>query len=243
MTKLYIFDMNGTLTNTPFVDKVPLAILPGRAEKLAELAATGAKLAIASNQGGVAFGFTTEQEATAEVAAIAGELNMHGFRVAFGHPSPKRGYEEYAAQEHLEKRKPAPGMLISLMKEFRVSASETMMIGDREEDRDAATAAHCQFMWTKDFFANLGELVATLYNLFHQAAHLMNERMVLRLSSENTGALEWENGEMIYWATLQQAPGAITAAIQRHQEEKARAEAVATVPDDFDPFLDNDDLP
>lgn len=48
--KLYIFDLNGTLTNTPFIDHQPLALLPGRKEKLSKLKEGGATLAIATNK-------------------------------------------------------------------------------------------------------------------------------------------------------------------------------------------------
>lgn len=150
--KLYIFDLNGTLTNTPFIDHKPLALLPGRAEKLAELIKQGAELAIASNQGGVAFGFTSEKEAEAEVAKIARMVGAAYYRVAFGHPKPARGYEQYASDAHLKMRKPAPGMLISIKREACLPLDDLVMIGDRREDEEAARAAGIAFILANDFF-------------------------------------------------------------------------------------------
>lgn len=237
--KLYIFDLNGTLTNTPFVDKAPLSILPGRAEALAELKAKGAKLSIASNQGGVAFGFTTEQAALDEVAGVASSLNIDAYRVAFGHPSPKRGYEEYASQEHLSKRKPEPGMLISLMKEFRVSSLHTLMVGDRDEDRDAAHKAQCNFMWAKDFFANHDELLGTTYHLYRSLmgmADNADKLYTLEMWPDGSGRVGYSRNPWISWTSLDQAPQQMEQAIKDYPARLAEKKRIAESGDDFDPF-------
>jgi D-glycero-D-manno-heptose 1,7-bisphosphate phosphatase len=49
-------------------------------------------------------------------------------------------------------RKPLPGMLVEAMKDAGVAPEETLFVGDREEDRQAASAAGCAFRWAKDFF-------------------------------------------------------------------------------------------
>lgn len=152
--KLAILDLNGTLTGTPFIDKQPLALLPGRLEKCQELREQGITLAIASNQGGVAFGFTTETIATQEVADIARQIDAAYFQVAFGHPKPKKGFERYASPEYLALRKPEPGMLIKLMKVCGASPEETIMVGDREEDSLAAGACGVKFVLADLFFGD-----------------------------------------------------------------------------------------
>jgi FMN phosphatase YigB (HAD superfamily) len=45
-------------------------------------------------------------------------------------------------------------MLIDLMQQFGVTPAETLYVGDREEDRDAAKRAGIRFMWAHEFFAN-----------------------------------------------------------------------------------------
>jgi D-glycero-D-manno-heptose 1,7-bisphosphate phosphatase len=152
--KLVIFDLNNTLANTPFIDKQPLALLPGRLEKCQELREQGITLAIASNQGGVAFGFTIEAIATQEVADIAKQIGAEHFMVAFGHPKPKRGFERYGSPEMLSLRKPEPGMLINLMRVCGASPDETIMVGDREEDSLAAGAAGVKFVLAELFFGD-----------------------------------------------------------------------------------------
>lgn len=245
MTKLYVLDLNGTLTNTPFVDHAPLAILPGRKEKIAELQATGAICAIASNQGGVAFGFTTEEEATKEIAEIASELGIEEFEVAFGHPKPKWGYEKYATPEQLARRKPAPGMLLALMERCNVLPDQTIMIGDRDEDRDAAAAAGCGFIWSKDFFGSHEELLARTFEAFQRLTDIQSDALTLMLTkngSGNIGYAGWdEDSSLVVWTALSFAPQAIEDYIKLRKEEIERQKKI--MDKDFDPFLDADDLP
>ena len=244
MNKLYIFDMNGTLSSTPFVDKKPLSVLPGRKEKIAELFADGAKVAIATNQGGVAFGFSTEKAATAEVEQIAAELGISHWRVSFGHPSPKFGYEQYGTPAMLAMRKPAPGMNLDIMKELEWLPEDTICVGDRDEDQAAALAAGCQFVWAKDFFADPGELLGQIYQLYQQLSELQPEND-LRLMFYGKGAGDIHNpydSMLARWSELYQAPGEIQEAITR-AKQPAPVVASSSAGDDFDPFLDDTDLP
>ena len=152
MYKLIIFDLNGTLTNTPFIDKRPLALLPGRKMVCHALQEAGILIAIASNQGGVAFGYLSEAEADQEVNSVAMAIGTLYYEVSYGHPTPKAGYERYASPEYLALRKPAPGMLLSLMRALDVREGETLMVGDLPEDQKAAAHAACAFKWANEFF-------------------------------------------------------------------------------------------
>ncbi|SRR5581483_3156211 len=244
---LYIFDFNGTLVNTPFVDKMPLALLPGRKEKIAELQAQGHICAIASNQGGVAFGILSEAEATEEVGKIARELNILHFKVAFGHPSPKRGYEEYGTRSHLHRRKPGPGMIEELIKE--TGATKIWMIGDRDEDQGAATAAResghdVTFAWTADFFGNDQEHLWKIFQLLQRSATAHGDEVSLVLASNGQGAIGWPGYiNWCSWASLQEAPAVIEQALHEYERMQEAKKQAAGAPDDFDPFLDEGDLP
>ena len=154
---LIIFDKDGTLIASP--GKRPANTtaeqrpLPGVVAKLASLRAAGHTLAIASNQGGVAWGFLSEREAQALVKDAAAKVGGVDFwrcccydeRAAarnphnpFARPSPRR--------------KPAPGMLREIMSAAGFSPAETFMVGDQDSDRQAAAAAGCRFLWAADFF-------------------------------------------------------------------------------------------
>ena len=154
---LIIFDKDGTLiaslgkrpANTP-AEQHPL---PGVVERLAALRAAGHTLAIASNQGGVAWSFLSEREAQSLVKDAAHKVGGVDFwrcccydeRAAarnpgnpFARPSPRR--------------KPAPGMLREIMSAAGFAPTEPLMVGDQDSDRLAAEAAGCRFAWAAEFF-------------------------------------------------------------------------------------------
>ena len=154
---LIIFDKDGTLiashgkrpANTP-AEQQPL---PGVAKKLAALRAAGHTLAIASNQGGVAWGFLSEREAQALVKDAAAKVGGVDFWRCCC-------YDERAAQRNPRspfarsspRRKPAPGMLREIMSAAGFAPTETLMVGDQDSDRLAAEAAGCRFVWAAYFF-------------------------------------------------------------------------------------------
>jgi len=149
---LYIFDKDktlvGPLEGPPANSIEEQHLLPGVAEKCAELRGQGHTLVIASNQGGVAWGFLTEDEAYALVGHAARLIGAKAIAMCPHHPKGK--IEQYAIE--CPRRKPAPGMLLDLMRQLGFHASRTIYIGDMESDREAAEAAGVKFVWTKDFF-------------------------------------------------------------------------------------------
>lgn len=154
---LVIFDKDGTLiaacgkrpANTP----AEQVVLPGVIAKLAQLRRAGYKLAIASNQGGVAWGFLSEAEAQALVKDAAKKVGgvdhwrccCYDERAAARNPS-----SPFARSSR--RRKPNPGMLQEIMRAANVAPAATLMVGDQDSDRQAAKAAGCQFMWAEEFF-------------------------------------------------------------------------------------------
>lgn len=153
--KLIIFDKDGTLMtkkgggDPPIPNHVDEQVpLPGVIEKCDELREAGHTLAIASNQGGVAFGFLTERE--------AGELMEHA-RTMIGAESylycvhhPEGIIAKYAIECNC--RKPAPGMITLLMQHLGFDANNTIFVGDMDSDRQAAEAAGIRFVWAEKFF-------------------------------------------------------------------------------------------
>lgn len=154
---LYIFDKDNTLIggmgnrppNTPN-EQHPL---PSVIKKLAELRSQGHILAIASNQGGVAWGFITEKEAQALIKDAAQKVGGVDFwrcccydpRAANRNPDNRYARKNY-------RRKPKPGMLKELIRAAGVSTTDTVMVGDAESDRQAAAAAGCTFVLASEFF-------------------------------------------------------------------------------------------
>lgn len=154
---LYIFDKDktlvGPLEGPPANTIAEQKLLPGVAEKCAKLRAQGHTLAIASNQGGVAWGFITEEGAYALIEHAAGLIGAEAVAMCPHHPKGK--IARYAIE--CSRRKPAPGMLLALMQRLGFHASKTIYVGDMDSDREAARTAGVKFIWAKDFFEKGGD--------------------------------------------------------------------------------------
>ncbi len=151
--KLVIFDVDGTLVTTKSGATFRKSAddwqwLPGRLEKLHQLDRQGEKLAVATNQGGVAFGFLDYHEMRRELACMAEEGHIVYTAMCFTHPQAR--IEEFRMDS--ERRKPGPGMLLEAVKASGESLADTLMVGDRDEDMNAAKAAGVAFQWADEFF-------------------------------------------------------------------------------------------
>lgn len=160
--KLIIFDVDRTLTATKSGKMFRKTAddwqwLPGRIEKLCELKTQGVHLAVATNQGGVAFGYMKQEDILAELTRMIKEAGIPtgGLYICYTHPNAS--IEQYKYEDG--RRKPGPGMLLDAMRDFDSDPDETLYVGDRQEDKDAAEAAGVDFQWSWDFF-NDGPIMA-----------------------------------------------------------------------------------
>lgn len=154
---LIILDMDGTLitrfhgtaTPRPYAD---VQLLPGVAVRVAALRQAGATLAVATNQGGVAFGYQTRAEVVTKLQRVAQAL---GYRraiiadgttvvarpasdtllmlIAYGHPDADDPALRTPAQ--LARRKPGGGMLREACALFGAAPADAVYVGP-------PTAAH-----------------------------------------------------------------------------------------------------
>jgi D,D-heptose 1,7-bisphosphate phosphatase len=97
---------------------------------------------VVTNQAGVARGYYTEDDVRAVHAHMATELAAAGahiddFRYCPFHPDGiVSGYRQTS-----DWRKPAPGMIVDLVKHWPVELKRSVLIGDKDDDVAAATAA------------------------------------------------------------------------------------------------------
>lgn len=164
--KLHIFDIDGTIA-----DRDSDALLPGVAEWFVNRP-QNVHIAFATNQGGVGlrywmtidgFGepekYPTAIDVAIRIDGILNKLSLGEFAVyvSYAYQSKSSGKwspSPYDTNEwRYDWRKPAPGMPLEAMKTVGVSPSDTIMIGDSDEDKQAASAAGTDFMLAKDFFA------------------------------------------------------------------------------------------
>lgn len=171
--KLLILDWGGTIAEFKTG-----AILPNTKEVLANLPAN-THIAIASNQGGVGLRYWMERDGFGQPSTYPNEQVIYdmfasgcsqlgispkiylsfAYQAKSGKWSPEPNGDETRNPNYWQRewRKPESGMLIQAMKDFGVSPTETLMIGDREEDELAAFDANCQFQWADVFFKRDGE--------------------------------------------------------------------------------------
>ncbi len=129
--------------------------LPGRREKLAEIQAEGIPTAYATNQGGVGFPWSKYSQADLfiELIEFGNQGNFDTGRICYSIPNEKALPAYYHPND--PRRKPNPGMLLEIMEELGVFPQETLMVGDRPEDQQAAEAAGCAFQWADEFFSEV----------------------------------------------------------------------------------------
>jgi len=126
--------------------------LPGRLEKLSQLKREGIRMAVATNQGGVAYGFLQKGTILAQLVLmcrLAG-IPVGGLYVCYTHPKAK--LEEYRMED--DRRKPGPRMLLEAMADFETGPDETLYVGDLDVDEQAAKNAGIDFVWASSFFGD-----------------------------------------------------------------------------------------
>ncbi len=138
---LVILDRDGVINHDSphFIKSAEECIpLPGSLEAIARLSKAGYRVAVATNQSGVARGLLTESDLAAMhaklqqgVAALGGELS------AFF-------YCPHSPEDNCTCRKPSPGLVHRIGEHFGVPVVGAPFVGDATRDLEAARNAGCQ---------------------------------------------------------------------------------------------------
>lgn len=118
------------------------SFIPGAPEAIKALNDAGYRVVVVSNQSGVARGLFTEDRVRLFHQHIAQSLALSGARIDafyFCPYHPDAVVERYRV-DHPE-RKPHPGMIERAAREMNLDLTRSFLIGDRETDIQAATAA------------------------------------------------------------------------------------------------------
>lgn len=106
---------------------------------LKELISLGYKLIIVTNQAGIARGYYTESEYKTLTQWYLSDLKRHGVDVldVFHCPHHIDGVVSELAMK-CSCRKPNPGMLLDAINKYDVDVKNSIMLGDKQSDLDAA---------------------------------------------------------------------------------------------------------
>lgn len=136
--KLVILDRDGTINydSEDFI-RSPNEWRPleGSLQAIARLTQAGYRIAVATNQSGIARGFFD----TATLIAIHDTLQRAAMQV--GGRVDAFFFCPHSADSACACRKPQPGMLLEAARRFNVSLKDTYMVGDAHRDVAAASAA------------------------------------------------------------------------------------------------------
>jgi D,D-heptose 1,7-bisphosphate phosphatase len=138
------FDRDGVLNHdTGYIFEASrLKWIDGAREAVKAVNDAGYFAFVVSNQSGVARGLYEESDVRALHRWMADEMALMGAHIdAFEYcpHHPEGTIERYRRES--DRRKPGPGMITDLLSRFPVNANDSILIGDRASDLEAAQAA------------------------------------------------------------------------------------------------------
>jgi D-glycero-D-manno-heptose 1,7-bisphosphate phosphatase len=138
------FDRDGTLTVDSGYPHRPqdLVFIPGAVEAVKRVNDLGFHAFLVTNQSGVARGYFTEHDVHVFHDHLQQALQAAGARLDDIRYCPYlEGATVPAYARRSDWRKPEPGMLLDLMRTWPVAAAQSLVVGDKDIDMQAAQAA------------------------------------------------------------------------------------------------------
>ena len=116
--------------------------VPGAVEAMRRLKQAGYALVVVTNQSGLARGYYTEEQYQELTLAMKQALAEAGAAVDEVYHCPHHPRGSVAGLDiDCDCRKPAPGMILRAAKELNLSLADSILIGDKPSDIEAARAA------------------------------------------------------------------------------------------------------
>lgn len=144
MRKAAFLDRDGVLNeDVGYVGTVErFKWMPGAIETVHLLRRRGFLVFVVTNQSGVARGFFDEAAVEELHAHMQRELKLNGTEIdAFRFCPHLPNATRKAYRLECTCRKPAPGLLLDLVKDYDVETADSFLIGDKDSDLAAAAAA------------------------------------------------------------------------------------------------------
>lgn len=143
--KAVFFDRDGVLNldHGYVCEPERLDWVEGAREAVAILTARGVKALVVTNQSGVARGYFTEDQVDAFHAILQAGLAEGGGRIDAFYVAPHHEdavHDRYRHPDHPD-RKPNPGMILRGLADWSLKPEETVLVGDKTSDVEAARRA------------------------------------------------------------------------------------------------------
>ena len=149
--KAVFLDRDGTINKyVGFLRNIDdFELLPGVADAIKAINASGYLAIVATNQPVIARGEVTYQqlqEIHNKMETLLGTEGAYLDAIYFCPHHPHKGYEGEVPELKIdcECRKPKPGMLLKAAEDFNIDLSQSWMVGDGENDIKAGMAAGCK---------------------------------------------------------------------------------------------------
>jgi D-glycero-D-manno-heptose 1,7-bisphosphate phosphatase len=152
--RLLVLDRDGTL-NRSLGHRPPNAVeevdlFEDLASPLFPYVDQGWKLVIVTNQGGVASGYISDEQAHTVQQRVIDLLPVPIAAAYLCPHMPGAAVPRYDLD--CPNRKPRPGFILHALQRFGAQPHDCLLVGDSITDRDAAHAAHVPFRWADQFF-------------------------------------------------------------------------------------------
>ncbi len=147
MKQVVFIDRDGTLVVDKDYPAEPeeLEFFDGVPEALVKIEKAGFELVIVTNQSGVARGYfdeTTVEKMHEHLREMLNSCGVSPLDIYYCPAHPEAKKERY--RRGLERRKPAPGMLLEAAEEHDIELESSFMIGDKLSDVRAGRRAGCR---------------------------------------------------------------------------------------------------
>jgi histidinol-phosphate phosphatase family protein len=146
---LIILDRDGVLNQKPpkaqYITKWDeFQWLPGAKKAIRLLNEAKYRVVVVSNQAGIARGMMSETDLNNIHSEMVKELADEGASLEKIYVCP------HGLDDHCECRKPKPGMLFAVQRDFHIDLTKTIFIGDDERDVQAGNSAGCKTILVAD---------------------------------------------------------------------------------------------
>ena len=133
-------------------DPRDLVMIPGVAEAIAVMNRQGIPVVVITNQAGIGRGMYAFEAYQRVSEAIAGALAASHAHIDAWYFCP------HPPEARCECRKPRPGMLLAAARELRLSLVDSVFVGDKTSDLEAARAAGCRSVLVRTGYGRDEEL-------------------------------------------------------------------------------------